>query len=124
MPPLLPLLPFALSLLQSPDVRVRLVGNGCTDDEMDLIRALAAGDERLDHHTLPYPRPVEHGVALNDLFQAFPEPHFAFMDSDIIATGDFMQSLGPLSEGQAAASTALPVWLSPEEVDLRPRLRI
>ena len=114
-----PLLPFALSLLQSPSVRVRLVGNGCAEDELELMGSLAAREGRLEHHSLPYALPVEHGVALNDLFEAFPEPHFAFIDSDVIASGDFMSSLGPLRPGQAGIFTAPPVWMTPAQLEAR-----
>ena len=111
------LLPFGLSLLQSPDVALRLVANGCDTDEVDLLRAVAAREERITHHVLPYTRTVEHGAALNNLFEAFEEERFAFVDSDVIAAGDFLAPLRDVVPGQAAAFTAPAVWMAPGEVD-------
>lgn len=104
------LLPFALSLLQGTGVRLRLVGNGCGARDVDLLRAAARTSERLSHHLLPGSAPLEHGLALNELFARFPEPHFAIVDSDVIASGDFMADLWPLAPGQAAVFSASPVW--------------
>lgn len=114
------LLPFAVSLLQSPDIRLRLVANGCEAGEIEPMQAVAAAEERISQHALPYARPVEHGVVLNDLFKAFSEDPFAFVDSDVIATGDFMASLGPIAPGQAGVFAAPPVWMTEVERDPPP----
>ena len=117
------LLPFSLSLLQSPSVGVRLVGNACTPPEVELLRAACGVDDRLSHHRLPgEEHPVEHGEALNHLFEAFPEPRFAFIDSDVIASGDFMASLWPPSPGSAAAfAAAAASWVAEDEEIADPR---
>src|SRR5437764_3121301 len=90
------LLPLALSLLQAPEVRIRLVANGCHADEVEFLRAATEIDERLSLYVLPQQNPVEHGRALNHLFQRFDEPRFAFIDSDVVASGDFMAGLLPI----------------------------
>jgi hypothetical protein len=108
------LLPFALSLLQGSGVRIRVVANGCRSDEVDLMRAATRVDERISHHVLPQRDPIEHGQALNHLFEVFNEPHFAIADSDVIAGGDFMDSLKPISPGTAVFSAA-PVWVADDE---------
>jgi hypothetical protein len=105
------LLPFALSLLQGSGVRVRVVANGCGSDEVDLMRAATRVDQRMSHYVLPNRNPIEHGQALNRLFEAFDEPHFAIADSDVIADGDFMDSLQPIAPGTAVFS-ATPVWVA------------
>ena len=116
------LLPFALSLLQGKGVRIRLVANGCGPDEIDLLRAAAQAHERISPHVLPSSHPVEHGLALNRLFEAFPsEPYFAFADSDVIASGDFMGGLWPMAPGQAAVSAAAPVWATDADAVVPPR---
>jgi len=105
------LLPFTLSLLQGTGVHLRLVANGCGPEEVDLMREAAAGDERVSQHSLPGRDPVAHGAALNQLFDAFPiEPYFAFADSDVIASGDFMPALWPMADGQTGVFAATPVW--------------
>jgi hypothetical protein len=109
------LLPFGLSLLQGESVRVRLVSNGCGAGEAEALTRAAEGDERLSSHRLASGFPVEHGVALNSLFEEFPEGSFAFADSDVLASGDFMEELWPLGEGEAAVFAASPSWLAPGE---------
>jgi hypothetical protein len=110
------LLPLSLSLLQGSGVRLRLVANACAPNEVELLRAVAGGDERIAFHALPVRTPIPHGTALDRLFEAFPEPRFAFADSDVFASGDFTASL-ELDERAdvAAVFAAPPVWLSDEE---------
>lgn len=108
------LLPFTLSLLQSPAARIRLVANGCQAEEIDLLQAGASVDERISCYVLPQPDPIEHGRALNHLFEHFDEPYFAMADSDVIAGGDFMAGLLPIPPATSCFS-ASPVWLRDEE---------
>jgi hypothetical protein len=109
------LLPFSLSLLQSPLVRLRVVSNGCSSSEVEMMRALATSEDRVSHHALPVAQTVEHGVVLNELFEAFPEPRFAIVDSDVIAGGDFMGPLQEVVPGRAGVFTAPAVWMTDEE---------
>ncbi len=111
------LLPFALSLLQGSGVRVRVVANGCGSDEIDLMRAATRVDERISQFVLPNRNPIEHGQALNRLFEAFDEPHFAIADSDLIADGDFMDTLQPIPPGTAMFS-GTPVWVADDDAGL------
>ena len=96
-------------------MRVRLVANGCHPDEVALMRDVATTDARISVHPLPSRDPVEHGAALDHLFDAFPEPAFAFADSDVLADGDFMTGLWPPAGGEAAVFGAPPVWLAEHE---------
>lgn len=115
------LLPFAFSLLQGTGVCVRVVANGCTPADVDLLRAAAQVDDRISLHVLAGSRAVEHGLALNQVFDAFHEPYFAIADSDVIASADFMTGLWPLAPGQAAVFAASPVWATDEETVVPPR---
>jgi hypothetical protein len=118
------LLPFSLSLLQSPQVRLRLVANASGQGEVGLMRAVAERDDRVSSYVLPLPSVVDHGESLTHLFEAFPEPHFAFADSDVIAGGDFMENLWPLAPGQAGVFAASSVWASDEEAFGTPRTSV
>ena len=116
------LLPFALSLLQGSGARIRVVANGCRPDEVDLMRAATRVDERVSHHVLPQRGPIPHGQALNHLFEVFDEPYFAIADSDVIAAGDFMDSLAPIPPGTALFS-GTPVWATDDEAVCPPGAR-
>ena len=115
------LLPLSLSLLQGSGVRLRLVANACAPAEVELLDAVAEGDERIASYALPVRASLEHGRALDRLFEAFPEARFAFADSDVFASGDFTRSLG-LDEGAdvAAVFAAPPVWVTDEEATVPP----
>lgn len=109
------LLPFVGTLLRWSECAFCLVSNGCHDEEMSLLRARCAGESQLTWRTLPFARKVEHGQALNFLFAAAEQPYFCFMDSDILATGDFMAELRPSLPRAAALFSAWPVTIKPGE---------
>ncbi len=109
------LLPFVDTLLRWSDCAYCLVSNGCGDEEMSLLRARCAGEPRLTWRSLPFGRKVEHGQALNFLFAADDQPYFCFMDSDILATGDFMAELRPALPRAAATFSAWPITIKAEE---------
>lgn len=109
------LLPFVDTLLRWSDCAYCLVGNGCADEEMRLLRARCVGEPRLTWRSLPFGRKVEHGQALNLLFAASNQPSFCFMDSDILATGDFMAELRPALPGVAGLFSAWPITIKAEE---------
>ncbi|MBP1464226.1 glycosyltransferase [Candidatus Chloroploca sp. M-50] len=80
-----------------------------------MLRTRCAGEPRLRWRSLPWPCKVEHGQALNFLFTASNEPYFCFMDSDILATGDFMAELLPAMSGAAGLFSAWPITIKAEE---------
>lgn len=109
------LLPFALSLLQAPGVRVRLVSNGCHEVEGRLLRRVCSIDDRISYHSLATPTWIEHGLALNRLFDEFSDPYFAIVDSDVIASGDFMAEIWPMADAEAGLFTGSPAWAADAE---------
>ena len=109
------LLPFVETLLRWSDCAYCLVSNDCGDEETSLLRARCAGEPRLRWRSLPVGRKVEHGQALNLLFTANDRPHFCFMDSDILATGDFMAELRPAMSGAAGLFAAWPITIKATE---------
>ncbi len=116
------LLPLALSLLRAPGARFVLVDNACTPEESRQLSRLAASEERFAYHRLPLAEPADHGTALNHLVSESDEQHFGIVDSDVLATGDFVTELLPKLETSAAACGGWPVWLADAEsvcADLR-----
>lgn len=109
------LLPFVDTLVRWSDCSYCLVSNGSSDEEMSLLRAVCAGEPRLSWRALPWPRKVEHGQALNHLYAASDQPYFCFMDSDILATGDFMADLRTAMSGAAGLFSAWPITIKAEE---------
>ncbi len=117
------LVPFAMSLRRGSGVRVRLVANGCAAEERELLAGAAGSSEGLLWHPLPWRHVSKHGAALNYLFERFPEPLFAFADSDVLASGDFAHDLLPIPEGHCCSFSAPPVWQEREEWLEQPSLR-
>ena len=109
------LLPFVDTLLRWSACAYCLVSNGCDDAETRLLHARCAGEPRLSWRALPWPRKVEHGQALNWLYAASEQPVFCFMDSDILATGDFMAELRPALSGAAGLFSAWPITIKAAE---------
>lgn len=108
------LLPLAFSLLRDRGVSLRLVMNSCPPGEVEYAHAAARAEPRTSVHDLEVSRPLEHGPALNRLFEAFKDPVFAMADSDVFATGPFLADVG-LRPGEAGSFAAPPVWITREE---------
>ncbi len=110
------LLPFTLSLLQqSAGTHFRLVDNGGRASDERLLQAASARFERFSYFRTPGDSPIEHGAALNAAYQAFQEPYFAMVDSDVCASGEFLSDLMPLPRGCAARFSASPVWTEDDD---------
>ena len=58
---------------------------------------------------------VKHGQALAYLQKRESSDYFCFMDSDILATGDFLSALVPDLTHQTAMFSGSPLWSSPNE---------
>ena len=92
---------FSLSLVEwTSECRFRLVSNGCSQEEERTLRRVTDSDERLEFLSLDTDRVIDHGTALSLLERQESARTFAFLDSDIFATGDF---LSDLSEDFASA---------------------
>ncbi len=104
------LIPFATSLLQGSGIAVRMVDNGCRAEESELLREAAGRGDRVSYYSLAAESPVEHGLALNHLFERFPEEYFGMVDSDVIASGDFMKDVHPALRAGTTVFSGSPVW--------------
>jgi hypothetical protein len=84
---------FTHSLISRSDVRIRLVSNACTADEVELMQQFAARHHaRVDVFRLVSATMVPHGVALDEIYTAHDDgEYFAFVDSDVKAKRPFMR---------------------------------
>ncbi len=109
------LLPLVNTLLRHSKCHYRLVANGCSPDEIAHMERYAAQSDRLSVVRLPAKQQVNHGVALNQLFAQSLDRYFCFMDSDILAAGDFMAELQPLLSDAAGVFSAWPLMVKDQE---------
>ena len=110
-----PLLPLVSTLLRHSKCHYRLVANGCSPDEIAHMERYAEQSDRLSVVRLPAKQQVNHGVALNQLFARSSDRYFCFMDSDILAAGDFMAELQPLLSAAAGVFSAWPLMVRNHE---------
>lgn len=103
--------PFIFSILDaSPDCSVRLVSNGCRADEDRILASIASADSRLSFCKIETKRALDHGVVLSMLQKNETSPVFAFMDSDIFATSDFLDEFNWSPADSAAVFSCPPAW--------------
>jgi len=117
------LTPFVTTLLKWSDCRYRLVANGCTPAECELLQAVCALDARLELLIMPEPRMVPHGETLNFLHARTNADYFCFMDSDILATGPFLDDFHPDLEQADVFSSGLPLWHNEQDITIPKHFR-
>lgn len=109
------LLPLTRSLLRCQSGTFHLVGNALDGDEEEVLVDFAREHDRVSFSRFPTRKMAEHGDVLNALFESSggdgseEGEYFAFMDSDIFATGDFIHELESLGK-QDAVFSGVPVW--------------
>jgi hypothetical protein len=109
---------FVLSLCKWSTCSFRLVANGCAPDEMRVLESACNRDAALEFLALPTKSTVPHGQALSFLQMQERSDVFCFVDSDILATSDFLSGLIPYLGPYAGVFSASPVWLTDEETIL------
>ena len=100
--------PFIASLLKWSDCRYRLVANALSSEDKDQLIELADQHDRLEFIVLSETGPIEHGKALRWLQERTESPWFCFMDSDIIATGPFLDQVAERLEHCDVISSGVP----------------
>jgi GT2 family glycosyltransferase len=103
------------SLLKWSESSFRLVANACSPEEVRLLQELCYKNSRLEFLALPSERGMQHSEVLSYLQALERLDHFCFMDSDIIATGDFVNEMLPYLDNHAAVFSAPPLWCTEEE---------
>lgn len=114
------LLPFVSTLLRWSDCRFRFVANGCTAAEVALLHARCANESRLELLVIPTNRPLTHHDALNYLQARCREDFFCFLDSDILATGPFLDGIIPHLAAHGGVFAGAPLWMRPADRLFRP----
>ncbi len=109
------LLIFVMSLLRWSDCSFRLVANGCTDEEAEMLKRFTNTSDRLEFYRYPSDDMLPHGTVLTHLQKMEEGEYFCFMDSDIFATGPFMDDFRPLLSGYDGVFSCLPEWCSDDD---------
>jgi hypothetical protein len=115
-----PLSRFVPTLVDGADwCSYRLVSNGCTPPEEQILRQVADDLPGVTFASLNTPVVLSHGTALSALAAAYDDgDFFAVMDSDIIADGNFGARLLHWLENHDAVFSAAPLWATPEDLVL------
>jgi hypothetical protein len=106
---------FLFSLLKWLDCSFCLVANGCSAEETRILQTLCQDNPRLEFLELSRKNVLEHGQALSILHTREHSEHFCFMDSDILAIGDFLSELEPYLGQNAGVFSGSPLFCSEAE---------
>ncbi len=106
---------FIFSLLKWSDCSFRLVANGCSSEEKRLLQTICHKNARLEFLTLPSKHMMKHGDALDYLQSLEQSDYFCFMDSDILATGEFLREFILSLDQSAGVFSGFPIWCNNEE---------
>jgi hypothetical protein len=110
--------PFIFTLLEWTDCRYRIISNGCTEADKRLLESICASDDRLEYFLLSENGMLPHGAALNILQKDTNSEWFCFMDSDILATGPYMETIAGYMRDYDVFSSGHPLWHSPADIVL------
>lgn len=110
--------PLVHSLLKWTNCRYRLVANACSIEERRVLQELCRGDDRLEYLLASETEMLEHGKVLDWLQDQTDDEYFCFMDSDILATGSYMEQLGAYLNNCDVFSSGHPLWHAPEDITL------
>ena len=113
------------SLLKWSEASFRLVANGCSPEEAHMLEELCRSSSQLEFLALPSTTLLPHSDVLSHLQSMEQSQYFCFMDSDILATGDFVSEMAPYLGQYSAVFSATPIWCTEEEQvlpDILPRM--
>jgi hypothetical protein len=106
---------FLFSLLKWSDCSFCLVANGCSLEEKRFLRTLCHKNNRLTYLEFPSKTMIKHGDALDYLHSLEHSEYFCFMDSDILATGEFLGEFTPYLDQYTGVFSGFPVWCEDKE---------
>jgi len=105
---------FSLSILKWSDCSLRLVSNGCAPEESNMLELLCQKHKRLEFFKLPFDNIIKHGAALSYLQKLEKSDYFCFMDSDILATNNFMDDFIPYIDKYSGIFSGTAIWMKEE----------
>jgi hypothetical protein len=107
---------FALTLAESSEgCNFVLVPNGCEEAEKRLLMGLAARNERFDYLDASFDYPVHHAIALEHLLSLERGERFCFLDTDILADGDWLPTVKTATEIHVGVFGCPPIWARRED---------
>jgi len=106
---------FVLSLLKWADCSFRLISNGCTPEEIRILKSLCRRNPRLEYNGLRKKSMIQHCEALTILQSREQSEYFCFMDPDILAVGDFPGPVIPSLNTNAGVFSCASIWSTEEE---------
>jgi hypothetical protein len=109
---------FVHSLLRWTDCRYRLIANACSLEEVTCLQDFCKDEVRLDFMDLEVETIVQHGEVLDRLQQECEDDYFCFMDSDILATGRFMDEILAEFSDAKAVTSCLPIWAAEDDITI------
>ena len=102
---------FTCSLLKWLPCSFRLVPNGCSQEEIQLLRIFAKRySQQVELFLLPWEMLRSHSKALNYLQRHESSDFFCFLDSDILATGNFLNDLADRLQESDVIFSGMPFW--------------
>lgn len=104
------LLPLLITMLKRTTCDFRLVSNGCTEQEEAILKRFVETDKRFTFYSFKSDSILRHHFILNELLFLDDSEYFAFIDSDMLADGDFTKSLLEELKTVSAVTTGLPIW--------------
>ena len=107
------------SVIKYSQCRFRLVSNACSSVENRILRDIASGSSRLEFYQVPATQSQRHGLILNHLQRLERSGTFAFMDSDVYATGEFLASILSAFRCSKAVFSCSPIWCN-EQLETAP----
>lgn len=116
------LLPFVDTLLKHSNCSFRLVNNGCTAQEAKTLEAYCVHSDRMEYYSMEFSDVLEHGKVLNHLQAIERNEYFAFMDSDIFATGPFLERHLKVLKTHDGICSCLPNWYDHQYVEMKDKL--
>jgi len=106
---------FLLSMLKHLNCSFLVVANGCDAAETQRMQSFCEQKSRLEFLALPFPKMLHHSKVLSYLQQFETSDYFCFMDSDILATGNFLTPMLPLLTHHSAVFSGRPLWQTEEK---------
>ncbi|MGI9292140.1 MAG: hypothetical protein ACR2QG_12805 [Gammaproteobacteria bacterium] len=102
--------PFVKSMLDWCDCSLRLISNGCSEDEVKQLQRICDYFDRLELLVMPQQEMIPHGDMLEYMQTLDESDYYCFMDSDVIATGPFMDDFRDDLNTSEVFSSGLPLW--------------